>query len=100
MKDITKKEYLEAVSKGIIEFFKEEMSTFHPECFLDVLIDGVREGASDAFTDGIGSTYNLFSAISEGVSLGFANTSKEKVKEGLLNGIKDELMKGEKPCKR
>lgn len=95
MNDITKEEYLEAVSKGVIEYFKEEMSTFHPECFLDVLIDGVREGASDAVAEGIGSTYNLFESIADGVERAFQRSSKEE----LCNAIKDKLMKGEPPCK-
>lgn len=59
-------------------------------------LEAVREGVSDCFAEGIVSTYNLFEAIADGVERAFKRTSKQAI----CNAIKDELMKGEKPCKR
>jgi hypothetical protein len=41
------------------------------------------------------STYNLFEAIADGVERAFKRTSKQEI----CNAIREELMKGEPPCK-
>lgn len=86
MDNITKEEYLEAVSKGAEKAFSWEIEgLFSPEsAFKAVIVEGIERAVS-------------FMLCKEGEysSIEFM----ESFQKGLCNAIRDVLMKGEKPCK-
>jgi uncharacterized protein YllA (UPF0747 family) len=87
MEEVTKEEYLEAVRDGASDAFEEGIGSSYS--LIEAITDGV-ERTADGWIKGL-----VIGAIAEGVERAISHT----IREEMIQAIKDELMKGEKPCK-
>ena len=108
MEEVTKEEYLEAVKEGIHDAFSDGIGSIHvpsaaitegversaddwnKDCVLEAISKGIKRSADDWLKDFIQK------AITEGVERAISRTIGS---ERMIQAIKYELMKGEKPCK-
>lgn len=86
MDNITKEEYLEAVSKGAEKAFTEKLEGFFSpgSAFKAVIVEGTERAVTFMLTK-----------EDQLVDNGFLRAFKD----GLCQAIKEQLMKGEPPCK-
>ena len=90
MNEVTKEEYLEAVSKGAEKAFTEKLDGFlfgiksPSSAFKAVIVEGTERAVT-----------LMLNKEDKLVDNGFLRAFKD----GLCSAIKEELMKGEPPCK-